>query len=345
MALPPDRFVSARFGARPVPLGATLPRLSGVDRVQFGSSIDPSLYPPSRTLNLKSNGVDLKLRQWWPRNGQAPASDAKAPVILLVHGLSGRSSWMAPVVDELYKGGFAPNALMYGIDIPEIGQNGHPTGKLDSVKPMVAQVREAVTALAKKHGGEVHLVGLSMGGMLSAKVAAENPEGLKSLALISPALQPHPDRFGLKVFVETMLDTIKGKICGKPPIVEMRDKERPQPSGPISPLQEQIGREKDTDTDKVDKLEPVSYMKLFASMRKVRTCDTKKITIPVRVWGTEQDDLLDIDGTREGFKNIRSKDKSLLIFPKGCHDLTGDPHIRQIGAELDAFYQNQAGAG
>ena len=61
--------------------------------------------PPSRTVYLPSPSKEtLKFRHWWPVGEEPDSVPNDAPVVLLVHSLSGRSSWMTPMVKRLIDG-------------------------------------------------------------------------------------------------------------------------------------------------------------------------------------------------------------------------------------------------
>src|SRR5690606_9818095 len=89
------------------------------DTVRFSAGRLEQLSPPSHTFQVALPGGQLlNLRQWWQRGEPQPSERAKGRVFFLVHGMSGRSAWMAPLVDELMKKPENRNALFYGIDMP-----------------------------------------------------------------------------------------------------------------------------------------------------------------------------------------------------------------------------------
>lgn len=108
----------------------------------------------------------------------APASDAAEPAVL-VHGLGGSATnWtdlMTALRDRL--DAWAP-------DIPGFGWSDAPRDRDYSPG---AHAR-AVADLIETVGGPVHLVGNSLGGAIAMRVAAQRPELVSTLTLISPAL-------------------------------------------------------------------------------------------------------------------------------------------------------------
>jgi pimeloyl-ACP methyl ester carboxylesterase len=103
-----------------------------------------------------------------------------APPAVFVHGLGGSSNnWtdlMALLADRV--DGHAP-------DLPGFGYSGPPADGRYGLDTHVAAVVDYVTALGR---GPVHLLGNSLGGAVSVRVAAEHPELVRTLTLVSPAL-------------------------------------------------------------------------------------------------------------------------------------------------------------
>lgn len=103
--------------------------------------------------------------------------------ILLVHGLGGSiANWDI----------IGPRLTAYGhvvaIDLPGFGLS--PPGPDWSLDTHARAIADAIQHL----GPPVILIGNSMGGLLSEKVAAERPDLIEALALISPATPPRlPD--------------------------------------------------------------------------------------------------------------------------------------------------------
>ncbi len=318
------------------------------DRVTFGDR--PSVAPPSRTFQVQRNGVTVRLRQWWPSGSEPPAANRRAPSILLVHGLGGRSAWMAPLAEEMMKRAFGSQAVVYGIDIPEIGQNEDSVARFRNMEPMVSQVREAVNELAQRHGNNVHVMALSLGALLSCRMASDKPAGLKSLTLLSPAFKPHPDKIGFKIYASALKGLVTEKLMHRQGAGDVPLREEPDvpalPSGPgFSRLQREVVKEKLAATDKVDKLNLGRYLQMFRLMFEVRSHCVSKIDVPVRVYATQNDDLVDVTAIQDAFNKFPHANKQLTVFPRAWHDLVHDPVLRRIADELDGFLQNQAVAG
>ena len=101
------------------------------------------------------------------------------PPILFVHGLGGESLDWIDVAIQL-KDLFDCIAL----DLPGFAHSPLPPGKDLSLDGLASTVAEVARTL----GRPVHLVGVSLGGTIAVRVAAEHPELVASLTLVAPAL-------------------------------------------------------------------------------------------------------------------------------------------------------------
>jgi pimeloyl-ACP methyl ester carboxylesterase len=109
--------------------------------------------------------------------------DEKDPV-LCVHGMSGAATNWTDFMAEL-----APEFACAAVDLPGSGQSPPPKGPGGySIRALANTVIGLIEA---RDDGPVHLVGNSMGGAVSVKVATLRPDLVRTLTLISPAL---PDR-------------------------------------------------------------------------------------------------------------------------------------------------------
>jgi pimeloyl-ACP methyl ester carboxylesterase len=107
----------------------------------------------------------------------------KGPV-LCVHGMSGAATNWTDFMAEL-----APEFRCRAVDLPGSGYSPPPrTPAGYSITALAGSVARLIEALGE---GPVHLVGNSMGGAVSIRVAAARPDLVRTLTLVSPML---PDR-------------------------------------------------------------------------------------------------------------------------------------------------------
>ena len=105
---------------------------------------------------------------------------ADGPVVVLVHGLGGRSEDWEKLVTKMAKAGYR----IYLPDLPGFGESDKPTDFSYSVKDQAAVVTGFFDALGLK---QLDLGGWSMGGWIVQLVAAEHPERIRRLMLFDSA--------------------------------------------------------------------------------------------------------------------------------------------------------------
>ncbi len=116
------------------------------------------------------------------------AGDPAAPLAVFVHGLGGSALNWTDLMAELSQPdpGHAESALRCeALDLPGFGYSPPPASGNYALNARVA----AVVSLIERRGrGPVHLIGNSLGGAVSTRVAARRPDLVRTLTLISPAL-------------------------------------------------------------------------------------------------------------------------------------------------------------
>ena len=112
-------------------------------------------------------------------------ADKKAKeLVLCVHGMAGAATNWTDFMGEL-----AADFDCAAVDLPGSGFSPPPAAK--SGYSITALARTVIRLIETLDRGPVHLVGNSMGGAVSIRVAAARPDLLRTLTLVSPVL---PDR-------------------------------------------------------------------------------------------------------------------------------------------------------
>ncbi len=151
---------------RPVPLAAPLADPATLP------AVDPFRRPwPGR--EITSGGVTLHVRE-------TPGPDATPAVY--VHGLSGSATNWTDLAALL-----GPRAAGVAVDLPGFGRSRPPAS--GDYRPVAHA--DALLCFLAGRGRPVHLLGNSLGGLVTLLVAARRPELVASLTLVSPAM---PDR-------------------------------------------------------------------------------------------------------------------------------------------------------
>ncbi|WP_406303147.1 alpha/beta hydrolase [Streptomyces sp. NBC_00885] len=141
---------------------AVAPKVATV-RVAEGEELR-SVTLPGLTLNVRSR----------------PPARSGLPHALYVHGLGGSSlNWSAlmPLLEDVVDG--------EALDLPGFGDSPPPD---DGNYSLTGHARAVIRFLDAAGHGPVHLIGNSLGGAVSTRVAAVRPDLVRTLTLISPAL-------------------------------------------------------------------------------------------------------------------------------------------------------------
>jgi pimeloyl-ACP methyl ester carboxylesterase len=129
------------------------------------------LLSGAQTRNTAVNGIRIHYYALGPASG---------PVVVLVHGLGGRSEDWQDLAPYLTRAGYR----VYLPDLPGYGQSEQPQNFSYSVPDEAAVVVGFFDALGLKR---VDLGGWSMGGWIVQQVAAKHPERIRKLMLFDCA--------------------------------------------------------------------------------------------------------------------------------------------------------------
>ncbi len=110
----------------------------------------------------------------------ARAESPGAPPAVFVHGLGGSSTNWVDLMGHLLG-----HVDGHAVDLPGHGRSPAPAdGRCD----LDAHVAAVVQYVEDLDAGPVHLFGNSMGGAISTRIAAQRPDLVRTLTLVSPAL-------------------------------------------------------------------------------------------------------------------------------------------------------------
>src|SRR5215469_9384560 len=117
----------------------------------------------------------------------APASpDGVSEQGVFVHGLGGSATNWTDLMGLLSHGEHgAPPLASAAIDLPGFGFSPPPA---DAGYSLAARAAAVISLIEKLGTWPVHLVGNSLGGAISTRIAARRPDLVRTLTLISPAL-------------------------------------------------------------------------------------------------------------------------------------------------------------
>ncbi len=145
---------------------------------------------------------------------------------LYVHGLGGASTNWTDLAALL-----AVRCAGWAVDLPGFGRSQPPPGGSYSIRGHVRAVVEVLEHVrdqpGRGQGRPVHLLGNSLGGLVSLLVAARRPDLVASLTLVSPAMPVYrvPPAFGralLLLLLPGVPTLAERRLAGLPPEQSVR---------------------------------------------------------------------------------------------------------------------------
>ena len=115
--------------------------------------------------------------------------EGEGPVVILIHGIASSAETYVKVVPKL-----AARHRCISIDLLGFGESPAPAGATYTVEEHVASLAATIRSL--KLRAPFVLVGHSLGSLLAARYAAENPEHVSRLVLVSPPVYLAPSQIG-----------------------------------------------------------------------------------------------------------------------------------------------------
>lgn len=150
------------------PVGIRVAELADAALPEFPADLAPW---PGRF--VAANGASVFVRT-------TPATGPDPEPALYVHGLAGASTNWTDLAGYL-----APKLAGESIDLPGFGRSGPAPGGNYSIRNAT---RTVIDYLDRSGRGPIHLFGNSMGGAISISIAAQRPDLVRTLTLISPAV-------------------------------------------------------------------------------------------------------------------------------------------------------------
>jgi len=114
-----------------------------------------------------------------------PASPGAQPAVL-VHGLGGSALNWTDLMSLLSQGAAAGPPMV--CDAPDLPGFGYSPPPADGDYSVAARAAAVISLIEQRASEPVHLIGNSLGGAISTRIAARRPELVRTLTLISPAL-------------------------------------------------------------------------------------------------------------------------------------------------------------
>jgi len=224
--------------------------------------------------------------------------------VLVQHGFTGNPASMRPWAEDLAGRGYA-------VEMPLLPGHGTTWQELNTRTwaDFVAAVNVAVDTLVAENDAVV-VAGLSMGGALCLRIAADRGDQLAGAVLVNPAVDT------LRKDVK-LLPVLKHAVPAFPGIADDIKKPGVTEHGyPMTPLKA-----------------AASMFTGYAELRK----DLPKVTIPVLFFRSSVDHVVDISSSRALNAGLSSKDFTERVLDNSFHVATLDNDAPAIFAESAEF--------
>jgi pimeloyl-ACP methyl ester carboxylesterase len=127
------------------------------------------------------------------------------PPLLLVHGVASRAADAAPLFRSL-----ARTHRVYAPDLLGYGHSDQPRDSDYSVATQAEILRGFMDAMRLQ---QTDVLGMSMGGWITLKIAAEHPERVKRLVLVSSAGVDFPSTLDERGFSPETMDELRASFA------------------------------------------------------------------------------------------------------------------------------------
>lgn len=241
--------------------------------------------------------------------------------VLLLHGLTGSSAEMAPVAEVLV-GRFPLWVARIAGHETSVGELAR-TSWTDWYASALAGADALLTVTPR-----IVVVGLSMGAMLTVRLAIERREAVVGIALLSPAIalgRPWLRRLGAGLRALAALD------ARLPPVQRALARLVMTKGGSdIADLEVRS-------THPGYRQVPLRALLSLMQLQRQAWDAAPAITQPALVIHAANDHTCPLDAARRLFERLGSRDKRMVVLDRSFHVVTVDHDRAQVLAELDAF--------
>ncbi len=251
------------------------------------------------------SGDKLYYRVWQSSN--------QKKILVAIHGMGAHSEYYVLVADQLVEQGIS----VYAIDVKHHGLSTGRKGNIESFSEILNQIHEFINNIIQKNKNvPIYLIGLSMGGMLTADYSVLYPGDLKGIILCAPAVS---NNFKIKTADILKIPAIlyASIFAHAKPIVNIETREALTTRNPLHLSYH--------DHDKL-RLKKVSVRFLYLMAKWVRDTFNKasNITNPIIIFQGTDDQLVSPGGVKEFFDKIPIQDKTFVCLKGAYHSLYSD---------------------
>lgn len=264
------------------------------------------------------NGKTLFEQSWLPNKPKAN--------VLIVHGLGEYSERYAHVAEYLNRRDYA----VYTYD-----HLGH--GKSDGIRAYIPSIDlykndliEMITKIKEKSPDlPLFAIGHSMGGGVLAYTLATSTLPISGAITSAAALKPGDDISKFLIKISSFL----GWIFPKLPTIKL--------DHTAISRDEKVVEKYNTDPMIFHKKLPARTGAQLLKAMKVTQKNAINIQLPILVLHGTEDRLTNIEGSKEFFARVSSKDKQLKLYEGLYHEIMNEPEQLQILEDMTTWLDNQ----
>jgi alpha-beta hydrolase superfamily lysophospholipase len=269
------------------------------------------------------DGVRLHCLNW--ARGKPPPW----AVLVFLHGIASHGGWFGETAADLDRQGVA----VYAPDRRGSGRSGGPRGHLASYERALDDVRQLVRLAATDHPGTpVFLAASSWAAKLAVVYAARWPAPLSGLLLLGPGLLPT-----VNLPVARRARVVVGHLV------------TPMAGVPI-PLTPELYTANPAYVEAV-RADPLRLLEATAQffwqtarLDRQRRRASARLRLPLLLLQGEDDQMMDVPGTRGWFDRLDLEDKTYRAYPGAGHTLDFEPDRSRYLADLLAWLSARAAA-
>lgn len=163
-----------------------------------------TVYSTLRDLYIRAIGMRSAYVQLGPHRIHYFVG-GEGPPLLLVHGVASRAADAAPLFRALMQ-----HRRVYAPDLLGYGESEKPRDSDYSVATQTEVVRRFMDAVGLR---EADVIGVSMGGWITLKLAADHPQRVRRLVLVSSAGLQYPTTLHERSFSAENLDELRESLA------------------------------------------------------------------------------------------------------------------------------------
>lgn len=258
------------------------------------------------------DGVEHAIRIW-----KAPAESA---IVMYFHGIEGHGRWFEDTALELNKKG----VTTFAFDRRGAGSSRAVRGHCSDWKQLVDDADEILSRIRVTNPGKsIFLVGNCWGSKVALALAgrAHNAD-LRGIAMTSPAVC-------VQVDVSIVTKLLIGISLLRGGTSYFAIPLAPEHFTDVPEYLEYIRRDP-------LRLTQATASFLFASINLTKACKAVAHTLqlPILILQSGRDEIVNVQNIENWFNGLKTKDKTLRMFPNAAHSLDFDPHAAEYQEAL-----------